>query len=265
MFPKHNLGRDVARYCDEKDWFKSKKRFFLNARGVVALAFGKRLPQVQQVVFDRVGLLHRPDASLSREPVPVSLEVFGASRVTSPIFTARDLDDAEETFDAPSRPSSTPNIAQKSMHWQVQLPGPGVHGNNEEVDDFKDDEEVLPTPPHHLAGKHPALKAPALPTHEEYMRQTYEIPAFPQFENEFLDDELSFICPPFFQSPSYQTATSFVSAPMTSASFVAPVPVYAQSNSRSSSLKRGREEYVSASQYDEEPLFKMHRSSFPSY
>lgn len=47
IFPKHNLGRDVARYCEPCDWYKSKKRFFLNARGIVALAFGKKILDVR--------------------------------------------------------------------------------------------------------------------------------------------------------------------------------------------------------------------------
>jgi len=46
IFPKHNLGRDVTRYCDDCDVYKNNKRFFLNVRGVLAMAFGKKIPQV---------------------------------------------------------------------------------------------------------------------------------------------------------------------------------------------------------------------------
>jgi hypothetical protein len=215
------------------------------------------------VVFERVGLLHRPAASISRQPAAVSGEVFGASGITSPIFVSADFE-AEETVDAPSRPSSTP-AAQNSVQWQVQLPPPGLHGNDEE-EEFDDEEEVLPTPPLHFAARHPAVKVPALPTHEEYLRQTYELPAFPQFENDYLDDELSFICPQLFPAPPlYPSLTSFASAPQASAPFATPVPVYAQSKRQSSSLKRHREDYISTSDYDEEPMYKIHRSSFPSY
>lgn len=56
IFPKHNLGRDVARYCEPGDWYKSKKRFFLNARAIVALAFGKKIPNVQALIWARLGL-----------------------------------------------------------------------------------------------------------------------------------------------------------------------------------------------------------------
>jgi len=51
IFPKHNLGRDVARYCDDSDVYKNNKRFFLNVRGIVAMAFGKKIPQVCPIVF----------------------------------------------------------------------------------------------------------------------------------------------------------------------------------------------------------------------
>jgi hypothetical protein len=66
IFSKHNLGRDVARYCEPGDWHKSKKRFYMNARGVVALGFGKKTAQVIDFIYASMGV---PSKRLT-DPIP---------------------------------------------------------------------------------------------------------------------------------------------------------------------------------------------------
>jgi len=56
FFAREQLGRDVARYCEPSDVYKSKKHVYLNARAILALGFGKKISVVIQFVFNQIGI-----------------------------------------------------------------------------------------------------------------------------------------------------------------------------------------------------------------
>jgi len=68
LFSKHNLGRDVARYCESGDWYKNKKRFYLNARAIIALAFGKKTQPVLDFVYNILNLARKSTTAIPVKP-----------------------------------------------------------------------------------------------------------------------------------------------------------------------------------------------------
>jgi len=85
LFTKHNLGRDVARYCENGDWHKSKKRFYLNARGIIALGFGKRCPHVLAYVFS---LLNVSPKRVAEAPPQRQVQPLPTQASASPAFNS---------------------------------------------------------------------------------------------------------------------------------------------------------------------------------
>jgi len=132
LFAKHNLGRDVARYCEAGDWHKSKKRFYLNARGIISLGFGKKTPQVLAYVFN---LLHvspkrLPEDEPARDVKPLPPGVFASPQL--PAF----LQQPFHQFSAPAAASAPsfgalPSLADWNAQTEFGIPDDALGAQDE--------------------------------------------------------------------------------------------------------------------------------------
>jgi len=125
LFPKHNFGRDVVRYCERVEYYRKNKRYFVSARGLISLAFGKKVHHMMAFVLAAVSVAP-PRAAPDQASRTAESTAEGDS--PNPQLEVEELSDPEDLPGEPITPSSFalwgPTGVPPRQHRPLPIPAP---------------------------------------------------------------------------------------------------------------------------------------------